>query len=484
MALSKKKKKNAITLGVLLASLAVLLVLYFVVVNGKEEKKNPDETENQEKITIYSVPSTELTAFAVNGSRSFSFTIEKTGNALALAGDDEFSLDTARIDQMMEQMVEINADKIVLENATDLEEFGLGSTGTVLMAELTDGSVKKMTFGDRSTVEGGYYASNGDGNVYMVDAEVYSMFAVELKDIFEEDVLPTYEKEFGTGLKVDSDIYPEIYIGETDQVDLTTKNLYPFVMQKAYDAPVLVDTEAFYAVMANYCDLKLGDMISYHKADLATYGLDQPKTALSLWYLIQETMERKEYTIYFGNADESGENVYIRLDGSNQVFMMDKAKADSLFAIEPFPLVCTYTNLVSISVLDRLVISYGTSRHLAELEHETVLEDDREKIKDYITFNGNALVDDADKAFREIYQKLIILKLTRELTAEDRISDDEVLSMEFTEYDTGAVVKSVKYYKLEGNDTEYAICMDGAFLFAADAAEIQRFLNEWKEYVK
>ena len=96
--------------------------------------------------------------------------------------------------------------------------------------------------------------------------------------------------------------------------------------------------------------------MDYRSKDLKEYGLDYPKTAVTVSYVNSDDSTdtstdtaaaetKDEYTLYFGNMDETGENYYVRLDGSNLVYLLDAKTVSSLLDVDVFSLIEKYTQL-------------------------------------------------------------------------------------------------------------------------------------------
>jgi hypothetical protein len=361
-----------------------------------------------------------------------------------------------------------------------------------------DGSTIKILIGDKSSANGGYYVSINDSTtVYTCDYDTRTPFYREETDLLSGDTIAEVDPDDVRSLKIDSDTFDSLNIvyKDTDDNDLTGSNIYPDKLIDYYGqgTTVNVDPTAFSNLMNNYKSITLGDFVDYRSKDLKEYGLDYPKTAVTVSYVNSDDSTdtstdtaaaetKDEYTLYFGNMDETGENYYVRLDGSNLVYLLDAKTASSLLDVDVFSLIEKYTQLVNIAMLSdmKLTINNGTSKVIDYAITQTTTTSDAgsETTSQSFKKDGVALSDDEADSFRDLYQKIIGLKLNA-VISKDAIVDYTSPVFEIAFSDTeGNTAQTVGYYTISGDNADYAVKVNDDKLFTADKESVDAVITD------
>ncbi len=361
-----------------------------------------------------------------------------------------------------------------------------------------DGSTIKILIGDKSSANGGYYVSINDSTtVYTCDYDTRTPFYREETDLLSGDTIAEVDPDDVRSLKIDSDTFDSLNIvyKDTDDNDLTGSNIYPDKLIDYYGqgTTVNVDPTAFSNLMNNYKSITLGDFVDYRSKDLKEYGLDYPKTAVTVSYVNSDDSTdtstdtaaaetKDEYTLYFGNMDETGENYYVRLDGSNLVYLLDAKTVSSLLDVDVFSLIEKYTQLVNIAMLSdmKLTINNGTSKVIDYAITQTTTTSDAgsETTSQSFKKDGVALSDDEADSFRDLYQKIIGLKLNA-VISKDAIVDYTSPVFEIAFSDTeGNTAQTVGYYTISGDNADYAVKVNDDKLFTADKESVDAVIAD------
>ncbi len=489
----KRKKKNAITLAAMMVILVLLIVGYVMVSKSQEEKeqKEAEEAAKDTSVQLLAAESEQIILIGVD-SDAYDYTLKRAEQGWVLAGDEEFPLDTTVPDTMLGLLENFSATRLVLENAPDLNEYGLTEDAFTISLKLADGTDRVIRIGDKSTADGGYYTCMDDGaDVYLVEETNRMTFALEEADLLLLDMIPTFSAAYVTGLKVDSDTWKEFTIADVpeNEVDLTARNVYTSSLYGVYEEPVHIDSTSFAELMENYTTLAFGELVSYEEAALAAAGLDAPKHALTIDYKDSTTSEPGEFTLYIGTQDADGENYYVRLEGSNQVFLMDKESVETMMTPDIFYAVSKYTQMVNITIVGEVAVAYeATDSETAVtrsfgLTHETTLENGAQEITDFFTVDGKELTteEEAD-AFRDLYQTLIGIKLSGELSDNAALADTSILDITFKADETLDVLRTVRYIPLAEDNTLCAIEVDGKALFTVERTSVEEVIYMLEEY--
>lgn len=367
----------------------------------------------------------------------------------------------------------------------------------IILVKLNDGSSVKVLFGTQSSVDGGYYTTINDGNtVYLTNYTTRQLFYKEEKSLIANAEIPTYEANLTKGIKVVSAEYGDVNIQYLpDEGDVTGSNVYPYKLVDHYDDyNAALDTGAISTLFENYNSLSFGDYVDYRSSALDYYGLKNPDTAVTVWYnynlssteaaastdnVIAET---RDFTLYIGNKNEAGDSYYTRLEDSNIVYLMPAAVVEKMIKINTFALIEPYNHLVNIKLISELNVTVNkeatdgaakTIKYGIEQVEETTDSGSTRSTQSF-TKNGAAIEEDS---FRGKYQSAIGIKLVGEIKPEDKVlAENPVLELEFIDLN-GEVLSDVKYCKIEGDDSRYAVDNNGHLIFYSDAASVNEIID-------
>lgn len=367
----------------------------------------------------------------------------------------------------------------------------------VVLVKLKDGSSVKVLFGTQSSVDGGYYTTINDGNtVYLTNYTTRQLFYKEEKSLIANAEIPTYEANLTKGIKVVSAEYGDVNIQYLpDEGDVIGSNVYPYKLVDHYDNyNAALDTGAISTLFENYNNLSFGDYVDYRSSALDYYGLKNPDTAVTVWYNynLSETeaadstdnviAETRDFTLYIGNKNEAGDSYYTRLEDSNIVYLMPAAVVDKMIKINTFALIEPYNHLVNIKMISELNVTVNkeatdgaakTIKYGIEQVEETTDSGSTRSTQSF-TKNGVAI---EEESFRGKYQSAIGIKLVGEIKTEDKVlTENPVLELEFIDLN-GEVLSDVKYCKIEGDDSRYAVDNNGHLIFYSDAASVNEIID-------
>ena len=484
MASKKKKRKNMITLLSLCAVFVLLLVVYFAASKWKdgEEEETAEPDAGMQLLAVETGDISEIKA----ESDLFSYTVKAEENQWKFVGDEEFPLATAKVDTMAEILMDFRATSLVLADADDLSEYGLLQPALTLTVTHKNGEVTTFCIGDNSSADGGYYACvQGSNDVYLIEAQTQEAFYLSREDMMQFDTVPTFTSDSAEGLKVVSDTYKSFTIKDSteDLKDLTAMALYTMALYDVYERPVRVDLTNFATLMENYASIALGEFVTYHAADAALYGLSSPATALTVWYQGEGEEETDDFTLYFGNRTEDGSGIYVRLEGSNQIFIMAAETAETLLKVDTFSVLSRFTQMVNITSISGLTVQYDGSERVFGMRHEKEENENGSTTStDYFTVDGKELDKEGGDLFRDLYQVIIGVAIEAELKEDAVTGTKEVLALTFFEDGTNEVMHKVRYLPIEGDVAHYAVEENGLCLFIVDAATVDELIVKIKEF--
>ncbi len=322
----KRGKKLISLLGVL-----VLLVgATFAATN-----LNPDNSATEPADTstiVFSMDADAVNQVSWDYSEAVSFA--RSGNTWVYTEDDAFPLDTSYIDTILETLTEVTAYKTI-ENAEDLDQYGLEVP--VCTVTVTAGDTYTLCIGNETSMSGQRYFSSGDGNVYLVDADIIDCFSYGLYDVLAYESIPAMTNITGMELTAETQSYKIQHLAGSG---LAYSDDYVWFMDQK-----TLDTELTETLLSSITSLSWIDCVSYNAEDLSAYGLDAPAASVTIHYtqtLQVETNETDEegHPVYETQENDASftleigsdvdENCYAKIAGSSMVYEIDGAIRDTL----------------------------------------------------------------------------------------------------------------------------------------------------------
>ena len=180
--MTRGKKLFVLLLALVILTGVTLLVAHLV----------PDEDESTAEDTsyiIFSLDPDQVTQLSWTYEDS-TVTLTKDENSNWSYPDDEaFPLDASYPDAMVQALKEVSATKTI-ESPENLAAYGLEEAACAISVTAGD-STYELRIGDETGLGGQRYLSLGDGNVYLVDADLLEDFSLGLYDIVSMESIPS-----------------------------------------------------------------------------------------------------------------------------------------------------------------------------------------------------------------------------------------------------------------------------------------------------
>ena len=189
------KKKQRQMIGMLLA----LVVLAAAFLGIRQYNKNASSatsiTEDTQE-TVLDVNSDDITSFRyVYEGEAYAF--EKEDDTWYYADDHSLNLNQDRIKAMILKVAPLKADQVI-ENVTDMSQYGLADPERTIQYETADRSVI-INIGNLNSMTSQYYiAFPSEMKVYVVTTNVVTGFNYTLDDLVEETTEATETAETET----------------------------------------------------------------------------------------------------------------------------------------------------------------------------------------------------------------------------------------------------------------------------------------------
>lgn len=189
------KKKQRQMIGMLLA-LVVLAAVFLGIRQYNKNIASATSTTEDTQETVLDVNSDDITSFSyVYEGEPYAF--EKEDDTWYYADDHSLNLNQERIKAMILKVAPLKADQVI-ENVTDMSQYGLANPERTIQYETADRSVI-INVGNLNSMTSQYYiAFPSEMKVYAVTTNVVTGFNYTLDDLVEETTEATETAETET----------------------------------------------------------------------------------------------------------------------------------------------------------------------------------------------------------------------------------------------------------------------------------------------
>ena len=189
------KKKQRQMIGMLLA-LVVLAAAFLGIRQYNKNASSVTSTTEDTQETVLDVNSDDITSFSyVYEGETYAF--EKKDETWYYTDDHSLNLNQERIKAMILKVAPLKADQVI-ENVTDMSQYGLADPERTIQYETADRSVI-INVGNLNSMTSQYYiAFPSEMKVYVVATNVVTGFNYTLEDLVEETTEATETAETET----------------------------------------------------------------------------------------------------------------------------------------------------------------------------------------------------------------------------------------------------------------------------------------------
>ena len=336
-----KKIKTIVVLMLTLAGLCVGFACIALWFSGD----TPDDTTQQQtgSTTIFTLDPTTLQSLAYTFDKEgdgvaelWSYTCDENG-AWHWVDDESVSLSSSAFSTLTETITTIAASRTLTHvTAEEFETYGLKNPAKAIRVKDALYGEQAVYFGAFNAYNQTYYVSLGDNTstVYMVSADIYSMFEYAVESLVSFNDLPgelkepqivslTYQKG-ETSLTITPRQLYETVTGEagTGEEETTTTITAGFAWDVVTQSgetytldKSLAQTLVSHVTQMNY----LGCLAATTATD-KTYGFDQETATMTLVYL-DNAGEQHTFTLTLGGKTDYG-YYYARPQGTNYVMLL------------------------------------------------------------------------------------------------------------------------------------------------------------------
>ena len=446
--MTKRKKRNAITMVSLLLALVALIVIYI----WYDNRPTKDEVEEI-------APTIDLATLDTEQISSLHYVREDADITLVLQDEvwiskeePERPINQERITTILNAINDIKADRVIMEKPENLADYGLADPVAYLQAVQKDGTTVTIRIGNEAGESEGYYGMvNDDGIVYLLPVKLGTALQynnTQMTAVEESPVITAANIKYIKVEKRDGEDF-ELEYRKEDKLDNAGSDLYEWKILKPYGEDFSADNSQVSTLQSNYTSFNYISCVDYQGDDLTRYGLDEPMASIDIGYTETrtETLETPEkdpetgeeitektyqedyqYKVYIGNKDDQG-NYYIRKEGSDYVYTISSSSIDTMLEVDAFSLLNPFVLIPNIASVDEISFDYkGTSTEMRiERKTEKNEEGEDETLSTYY-FNGEVV---EESAFKSLYQTLISLQFDAEAVQVELPEDKAVVTLKY-----------------------------------------------------
>lgn len=307
--------------------LLVGLVAVLVLVKSDKAEQQPEEIQvsNANTYTLVDLDKDKVEKIIVqiNNEKVEYYSAD---GVWKLADVDNSVLNAGNIDFNVSAFLQLSSTKLIEENCTDLEKYGLLQPVAVMTIVLKDKTEKTLYLGDKTADNNYYYITADNKNIYTIDEKNGKRISCRATDYgdLSMDSLTLESITLVQVVQGDKELYIEYDSDDANaNENLKKSGVTTLSMKKPVENLLVYPNNLQTALLYNLKGITLNSMVEIAPSDLAVYGLDKPQITFKLADL------ENAYIVRVGNeADE--DNYYVQLNSKNAVYTMSKS------AVEPF----------------------------------------------------------------------------------------------------------------------------------------------------
>ena len=502
------KRKQLITLIIMMAAIVVLAAGYTVAMNMNRDNADADDGEQQEEevntIQLFDINADDVVGISYSCDLGSLEMTKESG--MWLQKGTSVPMNDEHVGAMLDAVKEVVAIREIEDGAGNLGEYGLDNPSMQYTITMSDNTIHEFKFGLKlqTQIEGYYALIDSSDKVYSVAANYFDPFHKSLEEMIaiEDEINISTDNVTKFGVTTNKGLnFAATYVG--DEIEENT--YYTWRIDEPYDN-VMADTDSLKEILANLVNLKYESCVAYSAEDMSQYGLDKPFATLSVEYYEVTGVETPEtgdetqdsgdeaqgtdesasatpvpeemrvystYTLNIGDSYSEGEDkgYYVNPEGSSNVYRMDSMYIDALTGFTSFSLAdpCIYTVLV-----DQMT-GY-------EIEYEgekIVVERKQENDEDVYYVNGKQV---EKEGILTLFSAAYLLTFSGE--ADDKTAEpDGKPVLKITYHTNGGKDDVVKYIPYDG-DNFYQVDKNGINYFLTDKRGIDDLISRYKTYMK
>lgn len=407
-------KKKTVKLVSAVVVLGVLCAAYEGVnfyVTSQEEKETE---ENDTSVDLVSLEADDITAVSFTADQN-EVEFDKKDDSWTEKSDANFPVNQDTVDSAVKGVASLTADQEI-SDVEDMSQYDLDNPQNTITLTTADGDTSLQIGMESSNNQ--YYVKkeDDDKNVYLVSSSSIEPFMGTLYDFAESGTFPSVTSATITDVKVDKENSYEL----TQDAD----NLFWNVSDGKTTEKA--DTTKAGTVTSAIGSLAYDKFVDYNCTDDSKYGFDDPYAVITVKYTEEEAVEsdedseestdadteesttdeaaadtsedadasdedssedeqetqtvEKTITIYVG--DETGDDRYVKVDDSKEVYTITKDSLTDILDSTVSDFYNLTVSYVSVNDLDSLEVQSADGDHTINVVTETVKAEDEDTTDD------------------------------------------------------------------------------------------------------
>lgn len=478
------KTRQLVTIIGLVVLLLVMGIGYYAATAWQQKKADKESENAQDEITLYSMDKEKVNKLHLV-TTELDVTYVKKNDVWQDSSDTEFPVNQEMIAEMLEDVAEVNATKLVADNPDDISQYQLDKPLYQVELEDEEGNTHSLDIGMESVAAEGYYVRMGDDSkVYVIASSKTSSLMVTKNEMMVLPESPDITADYVTAFKVTpakGTAFEAVY----NDKNAVYKDYEGWDIKYAYKQTMPGSASALQTLFSTLAGLSYSDGVAYKTTKQLNkqYGLDKPAYTLEVsYYTVEQTEETESaateeteekrtehfYKLSVGAKDDLEENYYVSVQGEEGIYRIPADTIESLVNITPFDMLCKTPYKANVDTLQKIVLIQNGKSHTITMKKEEVknaISEDNKPVYNYfVQLDGK---DVEDEPFRAAYYNVFDALVYRgTIDASDKkaagskaeqtvkiITDDRQLTLEFLPWD------GVNFYRIR---------VDGNCLFTVD----------------
>jgi hypothetical protein len=379
--------------------------------SSETEASTSSEDESVQLVDMDASDVVSVVAENENGTFTYYHDTETGKDTTGIKELDGLELDSNMVSDLASDASQLTAYKLVEEDASDLEKYGLSEPIAKFTVTFTDGGERTFEIGDTAPQNRYCYFKEADSNdVYMMLYSTVQYYTYGKESFVETTLLETPDDDmpdFGT-LTIARTSYDYDMVFQQDSEEVNSKVSENMASQQVMTSPIFsylnVDTAT--DMLYGLYGLTAAEAVEVFPDEdaLKEYGLDDPQTTVTF------VGDGYDYTLTIGNEyhelNDDGEEqtsvsaYYCYFEGVSGKDCIWKIDASALpwVTLEPGDVVTSMMTWNMVTDVDNIKV-YGDD--VDDIEMSPTVEEDEDGDEDLasVTVNGNEADVETFKSF-------------------------------------------------------------------------------------
>lgn len=228
------------------------------------------------------------------------------GKWLVIKDSKSFSGDNGAVGSLLNEISEMEVQKIAADNPSSLDDFGLNNPRAEVIFRMPHDEYKLLV-GSETPVGSGTYVKTGEGGkVLIVDKNSLLPFLDRSENDFRDKQILALDEDKINSITFRSD--DSSFEVEREDGSWLGKNMPDYVQ---------LDQDRIRLILKAFLNLNIDNFETDNPKNLSAYGLDKPSAEIEIFEDDNSTR------ILFGNKKENGD-YYIKLDSESPVYSVSE----------------------------------------------------------------------------------------------------------------------------------------------------------------